>query len=150
MIGASAIPTSMTDEIIGGPHDTVGAGGVDFHVLAGELVEEKGSAPGVYEFAIAIHLQAGVGLDEIEVARVVTHQGGGDFGIVADGVFAELGIITVDDAVHAFQNSGGGLWCIGISHGRGYDAGLGGEVTWRTGGWRRNERRDNGGGGGRW
>ena len=39
----------LDDEVVGGPHAFVGAGGVDFHFGGGNLMEEIGGAPGIDE-----------------------------------------------------------------------------------------------------
>ena len=57
----------LDDEVIRGPHDFVGAGGTDFGVGGRELVKEKGSAPGIDQFALAVDAEAVFGIEEFDL-----------------------------------------------------------------------------------
>ena len=86
------------------PHYPVFAGGADFHFLTGKLVEEKRRAVGVHHLAVCVHAQTGIGRDKIDAFRIFSHERGGDFGVRADGIFAERGIVIVDGHARLVQN----------------------------------------------
>ena len=111
----------MGDEVIGGPHDFIGTGGVDFHVGAGNLVKKVRCAPGVNQFAVFIDAHSGCRVYEVDMFRVAAVQLAGDFGIGADRIAAEHRAILADGAGHVFESDG--RWNIGDLQGR-----------WRTGG----------------
>ncbi len=90
--------------IVERPHFPVFTGGADFHFLSGKLVEEKWRAVSVHHLAAFIHAQSGFGRDEIDLPRVFAHKRGGDFGICADGIFAERRIVIMDGHARIVQN----------------------------------------------
>ena len=69
-------------------------------------MEEKGRAVAVDDFAFAIEPQAGVG-EKIDLLGILALQGGGDFGIGADGILTEGGVVIMDQDARFIQD---GQW----------------------------------------
>jgi len=95
------------NQIICRPHSAVGTSGPDFHLGAGDLVEEEWCAPIVYEFAALIDSHTIFFFKKDDLAGVAAIEFGGDFAVVADWIAAESRAVVADGASHVLQHCGG-------------------------------------------
>ena len=74
-------------------------------------MKEVRRAPLIDEFPCGINSVTVLCFQEDRVARIVSHQGFGDFGVIADWVFTEASPIKTDGGAHVFENGFGGQSC---------------------------------------
>ena len=66
-------------------------------------MEEKRCTVAIDDFSFAVQAQAGVG-EEIDLLGILALQGGGDFGIGADGILTEGGVVIMDQDARFIQD----------------------------------------------
>ena len=97
---------ALHQHVVGGPHFVVGAGAADFHAGGALLVEEVGCAPRVAELAEAVE-GGSVGERDFGLFAVVAEEGAGDFGVGADGVFAEGAAVVAEGKLDVVEDAEG-------------------------------------------
>ena len=107
LAGTLAPPVLLEHEVVGGPHFAVGTGGTDFHLGAGDLVEEKGCPPIVDEFAALIDAHAIFFFEKNDLIGIAAIESGRDLAVVADRIAAESRAVVADGASHVLHNGGG-------------------------------------------
>ena len=90
------------NDIIRGPHDAIGAGGVDFHLLRRELVKKKGRAPAVAVFILVVDARTGWEGNP-QVFRIAAVERFRDFAVRPDGILAKGGAVVAEADLNIFQ-----------------------------------------------
>ena len=81
---------------------------MDFHLGAGDLMEEERRAPRINQFTTVIDAHSRLAVDEINLFGVVPVERAGDFWICANGVATEHVPILADGTPYIFADDFGG------------------------------------------
>ncbi len=105
-------------EVIGSPHRFVGAGGMDFHFGAGNLVEKIRRTPGINQFALVVDVHAVLRGEEVDFFWILPRERRGDLRVRADGIAAKHIAVLMNDTPDILQRDFGRQFRIGESRGR--------------------------------